>query len=552
MSLNIHTSDVIFDKFDKTIGCFTKLNIQKIDGKHNPDLQLKMRENKNKLSEFIKTNFAIWDGYNMKIPDLNEGRRPSPVNRMIKGMKLFFNEKGKITSKIPFMRNLYETEKNEKSKKMKRLNNLAAFAMNKIKDPSRAFKLNIDTMLKDLPQDERKDFLTKNEKLLKIPNKNLYRSSTMVMRAPFKLEDTLEKSSDPHDDNEEDLFENFKTIDLEKYAFTRKLKDFHFKSCSQTDFNKLNLIPEKLNLKKTLTNNSSSNTLNYKFRNTQANTIQNSNSIITDTNYFKNMNTISVSQNKEFTTPAKSSRNKIRLLSEITETTPTPHTDNKTITAPLHLKSYSSVTNPPRSIFGDSYTNARLTIDSKFKEINQTGNKIKKEFTKKLKKLKIPLKKGNKLVDQFDKEVVKELNYKFLKNKKISKEVGMNLAAVKVKGYSRNIDSNKAHLINLADNFGKMNEKTALFLGEKIKNDYEQRAIAAAIDEAQEFKKNFPYDLTKEVGPKLSENNFKLKKIQYNIIQKQVNIKNMFNKINLNKPQKKVTNSPTKKMNKRD
>ena len=97
-SNNFNTNEILYEELEKSnLGCFSKVNIQQINSKYNPDLQLKMRENKTKLSEYIKTNFAVWDGFNLKVPDINEGRRPSPVNRLIKHMKFLFSDKGKIT-----------------------------------------------------------------------------------------------------------------------------------------------------------------------------------------------------------------------------------------------------------------------------------------------------------------------------------------------------------------------------------------------------------------------------------------------------------------------
>jgi hypothetical protein len=616
MSLNLKTNETLYEEFEKTnIGCFSKVNIKKVNHKDNPDLQLKMRENKTKLSEFIKTNFAIWDGYNLKVPDINAGRRPSPVNRLIKDMKFLFSEKGKITNKIPFMRKLYETEKSEKSKQMRRLNNLAAFAMTKVKNPEQAFKVNLDSLMKDLLPQERKDFLSKNEELMN--TKRYLRGSTVRIGSEFNYEKYVspDKNIDSSYDSMQEIIENFKKNSLikkqNKLKLNRKFTDGGIlKSNISKNFKgeigspgpeslSPNLIhSEKIQLKKTLTNNFSTinrlntiiklpqnsknnlnpilqtqdstqcndsnfhlNNLNLKsfigkgsLNNLNANMSPSDRGVkhYTSRDFFQNHDTGNPINNHNFYTPnqpEKFSRNKIKFASDMTVTA-TPNSDYRTLSLnpPLHLKSLSSLSNlistvPSKTLMGDFSSTARQNIDLKYHQITKISKKIKKDFTKNLKKLKTPLKKTNQLNESFDKEVAKELNNKFMKNKKDMKKNGIQISAIKVKGISRNIHADKATLINLTDKFVMMNENTALYLGDKIKSDYEQKAVKAAVSEELEFRKNFPYDMNKELTPTMTFNNEKMKKIQYNINKKHTSIKNIHKKIILSSPDKKVNNN---------
>lgn len=639
-SNNFNTNEILYEELEKSnLGCFSKVNIQQINSKDNPDLQLKMRENKTKLSEYIKTNFAVWDGFNLKVPDINEGRTPSPVNRLIKHMKFLFSDKGKITHKIPFMRKLYESEKSEKLKQMRRLNNLAAFEMTKVKNPEQALKINLDYLMKDLLPQERIDFIKKNEEFI---NSNRYLRASVVKVGSEPNFDygklvLQDKNIDSSYDSMKDIFENLEKLKKRKKKIKLKLSiKFNdggiLKSNISKKFNKGELEPSpkegltpcnsniptnllsisshsnpfqdgKLQFKKTLTTNftqSQSNRLNSKSKtilsrnndltnlhtNTNTNTnlqtqvstqcndsnliLQTNNidskSIILTTNnnmsysdrgvevknytarnFNKNQNNEFINlipnyKSQKFTTPnqfEKQSRNKIKFASEMTHT---PNTDFKTLTFNQNrfkscFSSGSNLIRPaPSKIFPKDISSARQSIDLKFHQITNISKKIKKDFTKNLKKLKTPLKKNNQINESFDKEVAKELNNKYKKNKKIMKKTGMEVSPIKVRGVSRHIDANKATLINITDKFVMMNENMANYLGEKIKNDYEQKAVKAAVSEELEFRKNFAYDMNKELTPTMTLNNEKMKKIQYNINRKHKSINGIYNKIILTSP----------------
>jgi hypothetical protein len=156
------TSSKITETEFRTTDCFKDLRINDVN-ENNPDIEFKMKEHKQTLKNFIKSNFKTWDGYKYKEPNIYEGRRPSPLQRIMNGMKsYFFGERGKVTKKSKILKNLYQEAYNKKSLRLKQLSSAVIMTNNKTNFMPELEKFKIQDLIKEIPKEEREDFIKKS------------------------------------------------------------------------------------------------------------------------------------------------------------------------------------------------------------------------------------------------------------------------------------------------------------------------------------------------------------------------------------------------------